>query len=119
MASVNGFDFGVKHALGRGYILQCLLKYFIFIFQLLTSTFMRSRFSGNIFPEEKTNQRSTVHELPEESNREVHESGLEPYSNELGTCIFKQNCSNQAHDRAHDADDHNGNRKCDNDRSVL
>lgn len=53
-----------------------------------------SCFSGNIFPEEKTDQRSTVHKLPEEGYREVHESGLEPYGNELGTRIFKQDCGN-------------------------
>lgn len=41
------------------------------------------------FAEQKTDEGSAVHELPEEGYREVHESGLEPYSNELGTCIFK------------------------------
>ncbi len=29
-----------------------------------------------------------------EGYREVHESGLEPYGNELGTRIFKQDCGN-------------------------
>ena len=52
-----------------------------------------SCFSGNIFTK-KTDQRSTVHKLPEEGYREVHESGLEPYGNELGTRIFKQDCGN-------------------------
>ena len=58
-----------------------------------------SCFSGNIFPKRKRKPpllkwSMTVHKLPEEGYREVHESGLEPYGNELGTRIFKQDCGN-------------------------
>ena len=41
------------------------------------------------FAEQKTDEGSAVHELPEESNWEVHEGCLEPYGNELGTCVFE------------------------------
>ena len=41
------------------------------------------------FAEEEADKGTAVHELPEESNWEVHEGCLEPYGNELGTCVFE------------------------------
>lgn len=46
--------------------------------------FLREHFS-----KEEADKRSAVHKLPEKCNREVHEGCLKPYSDKLGTCVFK------------------------------
>ena len=71
------------------------------------------------FPENQSDKRSAVHQLPEESHREIHESGLQPDSNKLRAGVFEQQGCNQTHDRTHDADNHDRDSQSDNDRAIL
>ena len=47
--------------------------------------------------EDKTNDWSGIDELPEKCRREIHSCRLNPYSDELTSCILKQDCGSKAH----------------------
>ncbi len=51
--------------------------------------------------EDKTNDWSGIDELPEKCRREIHSCRLNPYSDELTSCILKQDCGSKAHQWAH------------------
>lgn len=59
--------------------------------------------SGNVFflrkhlSEDQTDEWSAVEDLPEESNREVHECCLTPGSNHITSCVLEQNRCNKTH----------------------
>lgn len=59
------------------------------------------------FSKDKTDTWSAVEHLPEKCHRQVAAKGVRPCA-EAG--LLEQQGSDETHDRAHDADDHQGNR---------
>lgn len=57
--------------------------------------------------ENQAGERSAVEHLPEKCHRQVAAKGVRPCA-EAG--LLEQQGSDETHDRAHDADDHQGNR---------
>ncbi len=57
--------------------------------------------------ENQAGERSAVEHLPEKCHRQVTAKGVRPCA-EAG--LLEQQGSDETHDRAHDADDHQGNR---------
>lgn len=88
----------------------------LFCYDIRGSSFF---FLWKHFPKEEADARSAVEHLPEECNREVEKCSLKPCRNDIRASIFEQYSCNQTHDRAHNADDHSRNSKCDYKRSVI
>ncbi len=61
--------------------------------------------------EDKTYDRACIDQLPEECCREIHEGCLKPDCDELISCVLKEKCCKKAHQRTHESDRSNGNRK--------
>lgn len=66
--------------------------------------------------ENKSCKWAAVEHLPEEGHGEIASKGVNPCA-EAG--LLKKQCCDKAHNRAHKADNHSGNRICDELRAVC
>ena len=62
--------------------------------------------AGENGAENQPNQRAAVEQLPDQGHGHIQGPGVDPFGEAGG---LEQQCGNQAHHRAHDADDHGGN----------